>query len=69
MHYDYTRLFDLLRQKKISFAKFRREVPLTDAEEWMIRTNGRLRADTLFRICQYLCCDIREIVEVDGHLL
>lgn len=69
MHLDYTRLFELLKQQKISFPKFKKAVNITEAEEWMLKTNGQIRAETIFRICQYLRCDIKDILEVDGHLL
>ena len=69
MEYNYVRLFELLKKRKITFAKMKRDLRLTKTEVWQLENNAPLRMETMFLICQYLRVDIRDIMEIDGQLV
>ena len=54
----------LLKEKKISLNKLQKELGLLQSEIEKIHTNRLLLSDTYIMICQYLSCDIGDIMDI-----
>ena len=64
MEIRYYKLTKLLKEKKISLSKLQKELDLLPSEIEKISTNRLLLSDTYFLICQYLGCDIGDMMDV-----
>ncbi|MFA5561099.1 MAG: helix-turn-helix transcriptional regulator [Eubacteriales bacterium] len=65
----YRKLYGLLKQHKIRFSKFKKEVELTKADLYALEYGDMLNHDTLSRICLYFKCDLRDIMEIKNEFL
>ena len=59
--YDYSPLKKMLKKKKITAKQFIADNNLNTNELYALEVGGILPAQTLSRICLYLCCDVRDI--------
>ena len=59
--YDYTPLKEILKRKKISAKQFIKDNNINTNELFALEVGGVLPAQTLSRICLYLCCDVNDI--------
>ncbi len=59
----YYKLNKLLRERKISISKMQRDLNLSKSEIEKIKTNRILLSDTYLLICQYLKCEIEDIMD------
>ena len=64
MEIRYYKLHKLLKEKKISLSKLQKELCLSQSELEKLTTNRLLLSDTYILICQYLNCDISDIMDV-----
>lgn len=59
----YYKLNKLLKERKISISKMQRDLNLPKSEIEKIKTNRILLSDTYLLICQYLKCEIEDIMD------
>ena len=59
----YYKLNKLLKERKISISKMQRDLNLPNSEIEKIKTNRILLSDTYLLICQYLKCEIEDIMD------
>ena len=64
MEIRYYKLNKLLKERKTSLNKLQKELGLLQSEIEKIATNRLLLSDTYFMICQYLNCDIGDIMDI-----
>ena len=64
MEIRYYKLTKLLKEKKISLNKLQKELDLLPSEIEKISTNRLLLSDTYLLVCQYLNCDISDIMDI-----
>ena len=64
MEVRYYKLDKLLKARKISLNKLQKELDLLQSEIEKIYTNRLLLSDTYILICQYLNCDIGDIMDI-----
>lgn len=63
MEIRYYKLTKLLKERKIPLAKMQKELSISPSEIEKIKTNRILHSDTYLLICQYLSCEIEDIME------
>lgn len=61
---QYYKLDKLLREKKISKAKFYKDLDLLPSEMSKIRAHRVLSLDTYLKICNYLDCDLNDFMDI-----
>lgn len=64
MEIRYYKLIKLLKERKIPLAKMQKELSISQSEIEKIKTNRILHSDTYLLICQYLNCEIEDIIEI-----
>ena len=64
MEIRYYKLNKLLKEKKITLNKLQKELDLLPSEIEKISTNRLLLSNTYILICQYLNCDIGDIMDI-----
>ncbi|MBE6695448.1 MAG: helix-turn-helix transcriptional regulator [Ruminococcaceae bacterium] len=64
MEIRYYKLNKLLKERKTSLNKLQKELGLLQSEIEKIATNRLLLSDTYLMICQYLNCDIGDIMDI-----
>ena len=64
MEIRYYKLNKLLKERKTSLNKLQKELGLLQSEIEKITTNRLLLSDTYLMICQYLNCDIGDIMDI-----
>ena len=64
MEIRYYKLNKLLKEKKITINKLQKELNLSPSEIEKIATNRLLLSDTYILICEYLNCDISDIMDI-----
>ena len=64
MEIRYYKLNKLLKERKTSLNKLQKELDLLQSEIEKIATNRLLLSDTYLMICQYLNCDIGDIMDI-----
>ncbi len=64
MKVRYYKLFDLMREKKVTLATLRLYLGLLPTEIAKIETNRLIDCTTLFLICKYFNCDTGDIMDI-----
>lgn len=65
---NYKKLFKLLIDKDIKKTKLARDIGLSPVTLAKLSKNEPVSINTLMRICEYLECDIKDIVTVTNEL-
>lgn len=66
---NYLPLVRILKERKITYARLKREAHLTKEDIEALDTGKPLPAEGMYRICQYLNCDARDIFDFANRTL